>query len=86
MEKRKSIQRPLLERSGRWLAKVLPPKFKGLVDRFLNGKAGPADAIRAKCLECSGGSSSEAARCEVDCPLLAFNPYRMAAAKRQASN
>jgi len=34
----------------------------------------PIKAIRAKCLDCSGGQPSEVRRCGIeDCPLL---PYR----------
>lgn len=41
----------------------------------------PGRAIRAKCIDCSGGSSEEVKNCTVkDCPLYAFrfgrNPYR----------
>ena len=41
----------------------------------------PVKAIRAKCVECSGGSQSEATLCAMrDCPLWPFragkNPYR----------
>lgn len=33
----------------------------------------PVKAIRAKCLDCSGGSSTEADRCPIkDCPLYPF--------------
>lgn len=32
----------------------------------------PVKAIRAKCIECSGGNRSEADRCQIkDCPLYA---------------
>jgi hypothetical protein len=35
----------------------------------------PLKAIRAKCLDCSGGSQAEVRLCEIqDCPLY---PYRM---------
>ena len=41
----------------------------------------PVKAIRAKCIECSGGNRSEADRCQIkDCPLYAYrrgkNPNR----------
>lgn len=41
----------------------------------------PGRAIRAKCIDCSGGSTEEVKKCTVkDCPLYAFrfgkNPYR----------
>ena len=41
----------------------------------------PGKAIRAKCLDCSGGSSEEVKSCPVtDCPLYPFrrgrNPFR----------
>ena len=41
----------------------------------------PGKAIRAKCIDCSGGSSEEVKACPVtDCPLYAFrrgkNPFR----------
>ena len=33
----------------------------------------PVKAIRAKCIECSGGNRSEADRCQIkDCPLYAY--------------
>lgn len=35
------------------------------------------DAIKLKCLECSGGEIAEVKRCEVfACPLWAFRPYQ----------
>lgn len=41
----------------------------------------PIKAIRAKCIECSGGNRSEADRCQIkDCPLYTYrhgrNPNR----------
>lgn len=41
----------------------------------------PVKAIRAKCIECSGGNRSEADRCQIkDCPRYAYrhgkNPNR----------
>jgi hypothetical protein len=43
----------------------------------------PLKAIRAKCLECSGGSTAEVKACEAeDCPLYPYrfghNPQRAA--------
>ena len=47
----------------------------------------PVKAIRMKCLECSGGATSEVERCVIpECPLYPFrfgkNPYRQ---KREMS-
>ena len=44
-------------------------------------KISPLKAIREKCIDCSGGSMSEATNCEVEqCPLHPFrkgkNPFR----------
>lgn len=48
----------------------------------------PLKAIRAKCIDCSGGSAEKVKLCAVqDCPLFAFragrNPYRT---KRQLTD
>jgi len=50
----------------------------------------PLKAIRAKCLDCSGGQPSEVRRCDIeDCPLFPYrfgkNPSR-AGIGRQTSN
>lgn len=37
----------------------------------------PVKAIRAKCIECSGGNRSEADRCQIkDCPLYNVPPRK----------
>ena len=37
------------------------------------GKVSYAKAIRKKCMDCSGGSTTEVAQCQVlDCPLFAY--------------
>jgi hypothetical protein len=51
----------------------------------------PLAAIRAKCVDCSGGSPSEARRCEaVDCPLWPFrsglHPWHGATLKKTGQN
>ncbi|MDK2957337.1 MAG: hypothetical protein PWQ57_2834 [Desulfovibrionales bacterium] len=44
----------------------------------------PIKAIRAKCLECSGGSSNEVKLCPlVECPLYAFRLGRNPNIKRK---
>lgn len=48
----------------------------GMGDRIVKaGDLPPMKAIRAKCIDCSGGSVSEVTKCVIpDCPLY---PYRM---------
>lgn len=49
---------------------------------FDTGKNGPVAAIRAKCMECSGGSLREAWNCAAyDCPLWSWRPVRPVAKK-----
>lgn len=44
---------------------------------FDTGKNGPRAAIRAKCLECSGGSLREVWNCGTSgCPLWSWRPLR----------
>jgi hypothetical protein len=55
-------------------------RFRGS-GRFATMITNPVKAIRANCIECSGGSVSEVAQCVMpDCPLYPFrfgrNPYR----------
>lgn len=50
----------------------------------------PLKAIRAKCLDCSGGQPSEVRRCDIeDCPLLPYrfgkNPNRVGIGNFKAS-
>jgi hypothetical protein len=57
------------------------PRSVALHDlRDLGHPTSPIKAIRAKCIECSGGSVAEARRCHLTyCPLWAFrmghNPF-----------
>ena len=62
-----------------YLASV-PSSARQMMARALSGKSkSPRDAIRTKCLECSGFARDEAAACKVwRCPLFRLNPYREA--------
>lgn len=59
----------------------VPASARQMMGRALSGRSkSPRDAIRAKCLECSGFARDEAAACTVwRCPLYHLNPYRAAA-------
>jgi hypothetical protein len=53
----------------------LPGKVELETLRTLGHPESPIKAIRAKCLDCSGGAQSEARRCTaIKCPLW---PFRM---------
>ena len=58
--------------------KTCPAMSQQLMARALSGTSrSPRDAIKAKCLSCSGFVRQEAASCMVrKCPLWAMNPYR----------
>ena len=54
----------------------------------MSSETNPVKAIRAKCLDCSGGSKQEVMRCELkDCAIYPFrlgrNPFR---AKRELTD
>lgn len=65
---------PILSDGGHEVGKL--PGFIPLpILRDLGHPESPVKAIRAKCLDCSGGSDSEARKCTaVRCPLW---PFRM---------
>jgi hypothetical protein len=55
--------------------------------RALGHPESPTDAIRSKCVDCSGGRLSEVRKCvAIDCPLWPFrmghNPFHARAASR----
>jgi len=56
----------------------VPASARQMMARALSGRSkSPRDAIRTKCLECSGFAREEAAACTVwRCPLYHLNPYR----------
>jgi hypothetical protein len=54
-------------------------KSRGIVERAFAGKASPRQAIKAKCLECSGFDRAEVAACSVVlCPLHPYRPFQNA--------
>jgi hypothetical protein len=63
-------------RSRTELAAVWPPTAT-VARQTGHHRQSPLTAIRAKCLDCSGGSFAEARRCEaVSCPLWPFRAGR----------
>jgi hypothetical protein len=57
--------------------------------RALGHPASPTDAIRVKCIDCSGGSLSEVRKClAINCPLWPYrmgrNPFHARATSRNA--
>lgn len=56
---------------------AVPPRFARLVARAFAGTLSPRQAIKAKCLGCSGFSVSEVEHCTVVlCELHGFRPYQ----------
>lgn len=54
-----------------------PTLYRGLLQRVCAGKASKRDAIRAKCLVCSGWVRAEVKDClTLACPLWLMRPYR----------
>lgn len=49
--------------------------FRVVIDRYMKKIKNPKTAIRAKCVECSGGSLKEVQECKV--PSCALHPFRM---------
>lgn len=59
----------------RALRKTTEEKFLPIVDKIEAGSM--KEAVRLKCIDCSGGSVSEVRKCQVkDCPLYNFRPYK----------
>lgn len=58
------------------LAAVWPPTAD-IAREASHERQSPLEAIRAKCIDCSGGSFAEVRRCEaVSCPLWPFRAGR----------
>jgi hypothetical protein len=65
---------PYAEDCGNLVGKD-PRKIPRAIMADIGGPQTPTRAIRAKCLDCSGGSQSEVRKCvAVECPLW---PFRM---------
>jgi hypothetical protein len=63
-------------RSRTELAAVWPPTAE-VAHEAGHHRQSPLKAIRAKCIDCSGGSFAEARRCEaISCPLWPFRAGR----------
>lgn len=55
----------------------VPDSCKALFNRVFNGGKSRADAVKAKCLECSCFDRGEITECAIKtCPLFSFRPYQ----------
>lgn len=66
----------------------LPESVRGVVLAAYLGKPSPRGAIKAKCLECTGGQRQVVKECSaLGCPLWRYRPYqgRVRAAKGSQS-
>lgn len=58
----------------------VPDKFKGMMQKCLDGKGGRKNAIKTKCYECCGWEDVQerVESCTVkSCPLWSFRPKRI---------
>jgi len=68
---------PKLSPTQQEFLRNVPPMYAGRFEKAFLGEGSPRQAIRTKCLECSGFQRIEAAACTVKlCPLWAFNSWR----------
>ena len=68
------VPSPIREDGGHKIGR-LPSEISGEALRALGGPESPGRAIRAKCIDCSGGSATEARKCvAIKCALW---PFRM---------
>jgi hypothetical protein len=68
------VPSPIREDGGHQIGR-LPSEISDEALRALGGPESPGRAIRAKCIDCSGGNAAEARKCVVfRCPLW---PFRM---------
>ena len=68
------VPSPIREDGGHQIGR-LPSEISDEALRALGGPESPGRAIRAKCIDCSGGSATEARKCVAyECPLW---PFRM---------
>src|SRR5262245_50952604 len=69
-----------------FLARVVPPSARGIVERAFVGKASPRAAIKAKCLDCCCYDRGEVVACTVVlCPLHSYRPFQKSARKAPKS-
>jgi hypothetical protein len=62
----------------------IPTKSRGIVGKAFGKSCSPRQAIKAKCLDCSGFDREEVRLCRVTvCPLWPWRPY-LAAAEPEA--
>lgn len=70
---RKRKRMPLTIVAG--LSHAMGPSFTSLVNKAAKGSLRAAATL--KCIDCSGGSKGEVAKCEIrECPLWFFRPYK----------
>ena len=64
-----------------WIEKSLkdaPVSGKLILQRALEGLASPRQAIKAKCLECTGFERKSISNClSLSCPLWLYRPYQV---------
>jgi len=64
------------ERMAEYLG-ATPIKYRGQIERAMRKEGSPRQAIKAKCLDCSGFNRVEVANCTVIlCPLHPWRPYQ----------
>lgn len=65
------------EEQAEFLASSVPASARKLVARAFTGSLSPRQAIKAKCLDCSGYQRAEVTHCTVIlCPLHRYRPYQ----------
>jgi hypothetical protein len=73
-----------VNRISEYLAGI-PVSAKGIVTRAMGKTGGRSNAIKAKCLDCSGWDRAEIADCLVlTCPLHPWRPFQAKAGKAAA--
>jgi hypothetical protein len=54
-----------------------PTSCRNTLSKALQGQGSPRNAIKAKCLTCSGYDRAEVSECRVVlCPIWSFRPYQ----------
>jgi hypothetical protein len=66
---------PAIETSRAQYLSAVPVKYRGIAERAISGSGSRSNAIKAKCLDCTGYVRAEVEHCRVvTCPLYEFRP------------
>lgn len=58
------------------MERIVPESFRKLYERTQTGKAGPRQAIKMQCAECTGYDRDEITNCsDLACPLYKYRPF-----------